>query len=105
VLPAGKELTEADYASWCGWHNDHGSLTSLVPAMYFNAEGKEVPAPDQQAGLYIRSRQGKIVKALMPGANTLGFQMGEAQQIHSGGYLMATPHCVMVRRLSIMHTC
>ena len=21
------------FSDWCGWHNDHGSLTSLVPAM------------------------------------------------------------------------
>jgi len=95
-LPSdGTPLTEADYASWCGWHNDHGSLTGLVPAMYFNAEGKEVGVPDKQAGLYIRSRQGTIVKASLPGVNSLGFQVGEAQQIHSGGFLMATPHCVM----------
>ena len=31
-----------DFSDWCGWHNDHGSLTGLVPAMYMNREGKEV---------------------------------------------------------------
>ena len=25
---------------WCGWHNDHGSLTGLTSAMYIDAEGK-----------------------------------------------------------------
>ena len=24
---------------WCGWHNDHGSLTGLTSAMYIDAEG------------------------------------------------------------------
>jgi len=91
----GGILTEADYASWCGWHNDHGSLTGLVPAMYFDEKNNEIPVPDKQAGLYIRSRQGAIVKAALPGANSLGFQVGESQQIHSGGFLVATPHCVM----------
>jgi len=90
---AAERTGEADFASWCGWHNDHGSLTGLVPAMYFDAEGKEVPCPDPQAGLYIRSRKGVVVKASFP-ADCLAFQMGEAGQIHSGGVLQATPHCV-----------
>ncbi len=25
---------------WCGWHNDHGSLTGLASAMYVDHEGK-----------------------------------------------------------------
>lgn len=25
---------------WCGWHNDHGSLTALTSAMYVDKEGK-----------------------------------------------------------------
>jgi isopenicillin N synthase-like dioxygenase len=80
--------------SWCGWHNDHGSLTGLCSAMYFNAEGKEVPNPDPVSGLYIRSRTGQTVKAVIP-ADCLAFQMGETEQIHSAGVLQATPHCVM----------
>jgi len=87
------ELVESDFASWCGWHNDHGSLTGLVPAMYFDRDGNEISCPDPAAGLYIRSRQGAIVKASFP-ADCLAFQMGETQQVHSGGFLQATPHCV-----------
>jgi len=79
-------------ANWCGWHNDHSSLTGLVPAMYFN-DGKEISCPDQDAGLYIRSRQGKIVKAKVP-SDCLAFQLGETSQVHSGGIFQATPHCV-----------
>ena len=25
---------------WCGWHNDHGSLTALTSAMYLDGAGK-----------------------------------------------------------------
>ncbi len=25
---------------WCGWHNDHGSLTALTSAMYTDENGK-----------------------------------------------------------------
>jgi hypothetical protein len=32
---------DTDFSDWCGWHNDHGSLTGLVPAIYMK-EGKLV---------------------------------------------------------------
>ena len=32
-----KGETEDD---WCGWHNDHGSLTALTSAMYIDENGK-----------------------------------------------------------------
>ena len=25
---------------WCGWHNDHGSLTALTSALYTNEHGE-----------------------------------------------------------------
>jgi len=82
-----------DFSSWCGWHNDHGSLTGLVPPMHFDEEGKEVPNPDPTSGLYIKSRSGAVVKAPIP-SDYLGFQIGETACIHSGGHLQATPHAV-----------
>ena len=84
--------SHTDFSSWCGWHNDHGSLTGLTPAMYLDEHGNEVRVHDD-SGLYIYSRQGHIVKALLP-ANHLAFQIGETAQIHSGGVLQATPHAV-----------
>ena len=84
---------ESEASSWCGWHLDHGSLTALTCAQYLDSSGREVPCPDADAGLYIRARDGRLVKAsFLP--HQLAFQMGEASQIHSGGLLMATPHCV-----------
>jgi isopenicillin N synthase-like dioxygenase len=83
------------FSDWCGWHNDHGSLTGLVPAMFVDAAGTEIPNPDPNAGLYIKSRSGELVRAVMPpGGSSLAFQIGETAQIHSGGLLQATPHAV-----------
>jgi len=83
--------------SWCGWHNDHGSLTGLVPAMYIDADGNAISNPDPNSGLYIRSRSGALIQAKFP-ADHLAFQIGETAQIHSGGVLQATPHCVLGAR-------
>jgi len=87
------ELSETAMSSWCGWHNDHGSLTGLVPAIYTDKHGNQVPCPDPNAGLYIRSRSGEMVRVSVP-ADYLAFQIGETAQIHSGGILQATPHAV-----------
>ena len=59
VPTAGSDAdTMAAVSNWCGWHNDHGSLTALCQAMYMDdaADGKDIPNPDADAGLYIRSR-------------------------------------------------
>lgn len=41
-----KKPNEFDFSSWCGWHNDHGSMTGLVPAIYISANGEETVCPD-----------------------------------------------------------
>lgn len=85
----------AEFSDWCGWHNDHGSLTGLVSAMYLDSRtGQPLAAsPDPTAGLYIRDRHGALHHAAFR-ADELAFQIGEAAQIHSGGVLQATPHAV-----------
>ena len=89
------ETTTEDnsFSSWCGWHNDHCSLTGLVPAMYIDSRGNEIDCPDTSAGLYITSRKGKVVHVNIP-TDCLAFQIGETAQIHTGGLLQATPHAV-----------
>jgi len=83
-----------DYNTWCGWHNDHGSLTGLVPGLYLDTHGNALPeCPDPDAGLYIKSRNGSIHQICLP-SDSLAFQVGETTQIHSGGLLQATPHAV-----------
>lgn len=61
--------------------------------MFFNAEGESIPCPDPKAGLYIRTRLGKTVRAVIP-PDCIAFQIGETAQVHTGGVLQATPHCV-----------
>jgi len=88
-----------DIDSWCGWHVDHSSLTGLTSAMYVRADDAnpsspvEIDSPDPESGLYIRIRSGDIRKVRIP-RDCLAFQTGEALQIASGDFLIATPHCV-----------
>mmetsp|Transcript_4737 Transcript_4737/g.10175 ORF Transcript_4737/g.10175 Transcript_4737/m.10175 type:complete len:416 (-) Transcript_4737:140-1387(-) len=86
-------IEDTHFSNWCGWHNDHGSLTGLVPALYLDNTGKIVNCPDPKAGLYCKSRNGELVQAKIP-ADALAFQVGETMQIHTGGWLQATPHAV-----------
>ena len=101
------------FSSWCGWHNDHGSLTGLASAMYLDADRNEVKNPDPESGLvisilavradifllglYIRNRRSELVKVTIP-QNHIAFQIGETAQIHSGGLLQVqlAVHCVMI---------
>jgi isopenicillin N synthase-like dioxygenase len=86
--------SKQDFSSWCGWHNDHGSLTGLTSALFLNESGEIVQAnTDPEAGLYARSRHSDLLKILIP-ENNIAFQIGETAQVHSGGYLQATPHAV-----------
>lgn len=79
-------------SSWCGWHNDHGSLTGLTCGM-FKRNGVEIPCPDISAGLYIKTRNDQIVKVVF-GEDELAYQIGETTEILSRGRLCSTPHCV-----------
>lgn len=81
------------FSSWCGWHNDHGSLTGLTSAMFLDEQGAEVICNDVSSGLYILNRKSNLIKIRIP-EDHLAFQIGETAQIHSGGILQATPHAV-----------
>jgi isopenicillin N synthase-like dioxygenase len=61
--------------------------------MFFDASGVQIPCPDPRAGLYIRTRQNQTLRVAIP-SDCTAFQIGETAQIHSGGALLATPHCV-----------
>jgi isopenicillin N synthase-like dioxygenase len=87
------DTTDTSVDNWCGWHNDHSSLTALTPALYFDHSGNQTIPQDTKGGLYIRARDGTTVRAIIP-SDCLAFQIGEAAQIMSGGSLQATPHCV-----------
>uniref|UniRef100_A0A0E0DUM3 Fe2OG dioxygenase domain-containing protein n=1 Tax=Oryza meridionalis TaxID=40149 RepID=A0A0E0DUM3_9ORYZ len=87
-----KQEEGGSVSSWCGWHTDHGSLTGLTCAL-FTKNSMEIPCPDSAAGLYIRTRDDKVVKVTFE-ENELAYQVGETTEILSRGRLCATPHCV-----------
>lgn len=92
-FPRGNNQTHDD---WCGWHNDHSSLTGLASASYLDKDGKELSGIKlERTGLYIQTRKGETVKAIF-GPEDIAYQLGETLQIHSGGVLDATPHSVKV---------
>lgn len=91
---AGSQASVDD--SWCGLHNDHGSLTALTKAIFFNQNGEQVQCPDPNAGLYIIV-DGQPVHVQIPDDH-IAYQVGEATQVLSGGVLRATPHFVQAAR-------
>ena len=56
--------------------NSQGAYASggLVPGLYLDAAGEQVPCPDTQSGLYIRSRTGEQVRVSIP-ADHCAFQI------------------------------
>ena len=40
-----------NFSSWCGWHNDHSSLTGLVSAQFMDRDGRIVENGDPHAGI------------------------------------------------------
>jgi isopenicillin N synthase-like dioxygenase len=78
-------------ANWCGWHYDHGMLTSLISPIYFDSNKNIIEA---HSSLLIRDRNNIMQKINLPD-DCIAFQVGEALQIISGGLLKATPHAVL----------
>ncbi|BBM97018.1 hypothetical protein MPTK1_1g02370 [Marchantia polymorpha subsp. ruderalis] len=91
-VECGHEQNNAEAPVWCGWHTDFGSLTGLTAAMY-TKDGVEVPCPDPEAGLYIKTNPGRVVKAVFD-EDSLAYQIGETTEWVSGGLFHATPHSV-----------
>ncbi|KAJ6119314.1 hypothetical protein N7523_003594 [Penicillium sp. IBT 18751x] len=102
------EGKNSDDDDWCATHVDHGCLTGLTSAMFLDEEASlpipdpsspdfvltELPqSPDPEAGLYISSRTGDIVKVNIP-KDCLAFQTGEALQLITRGKFRAVPHFV-----------
>lgn len=79
-------------SSWCGWHTDFGFLAGLTCAL-FTRQSQEVACPDAGTGLYIRTRDNHVVKVAFED-DKLIYQIGEAAEILSRGFLCATPHSV-----------
>lgn len=87
-------ISEADDVDeWCGWHNDNSTITGLVPAMWLDEESGSPASAPAGVGLFVEGRNGEQVAVKAP-KDCLGFQIGEASQILSGGVVHATPHMV-----------
>ncbi|KAL3699582.1 hypothetical protein R1sor_017604 [Riccia sorocarpa] len=95
---SGSEHSNGTEPQWCGWHCDFGSLTGLTAGMY-TKDGVEVTCPDSDAGLYIKTNKGRIVRAVYD-ENCLAFQVGETTEVLSEGIFHATPHCVQTPKRS-----
>jgi len=44
------QLMMHDFSIWCGWHNDHGSFTELISAMFVYSKGNIIENTDANAG-------------------------------------------------------
>ena len=66
----------------------------MTSAMYMDENGKEVQIKSNDGGLYAKNRFAEMARIPIP-PNMLAFQLGEVTQIITGGYLEATPHCVV----------
>jgi len=97
-FPRSEEDINNPSGDWCGWHNDHCTLTGLTSAIFFDEEGNQIKNPDPNSGLFIKTRSGVLKRVLIP-ADHLAFQIGETSQIHSGGKLVATPHAVIAPKV------
>lgn len=81
------------------WHNDISSLTGVVGAMYIDSDGKEIDSPDGDHGIYVKTRgeggdnRERVIHIPLP-SEYMYYRIGETMQIHSGGALQSTPHCV-----------
>jgi isopenicillin N synthase-like dioxygenase len=93
-----EEATKTKEDSWIAWHNDSGFFTALAGDMYVqHSTGQPITGSmnlsDPNAGLYVESRSGRVLKATVPD-DCVAVQIGECTQIVTGGAVRATPHCV-----------
>ena len=118
-----ERTASAEDDDWCATHKDHGCLTGLTSAMFideptnrpisqptptppyghfepkYEANGHLATLPelstppDPEAGLYIHSREGDVVKVNIP-KDCLAFQTGEALEVITKGQFKAVPHYV-----------
>ncbi|EMG49284.1 hypothetical protein SBY92_000676 [Candida maltosa Xu316] len=81
-----QETTDDD--DWCGEHVDHSCLTGLTSALYSDSQND-----GDDGGLFIKSRNGEIVKVDIP-PDCLAFQSGSTLEEVSKGGFKAVPHYV-----------
>lgn len=97
--PESLSSSPVENSLWCGFHNDHGTLTGLVAGQFYDETAASVlkSSPDPSAGLFVApgGADNQPTRAGFP-ADSIAFQTGEVAQILSGGILCATPHAVQM---------
>ena len=84
---------------WGEEHTDFNLLTLLPGGRFLDPDGKRGPRPDDQSGLYLRTRptaehpRGQMVRGLPP-EGCLVAQVGQQLEILTGGAFLATPHVI-----------
>lgn len=82
---------------WGEEHTDFNLLTLLPGGQFYSPEGEPSARPDDQSGLYLRTRatpefpQGRRVRGAVP-EGCLVAQVGQQLEILTGGRFLATPH-------------
>jgi len=92
LIYRGKEGTFVDNPFWCGAHFDHGLFTTLLPSFYF-LNGEEIEEPEE-AGLYVRVRNGEEFQKVAADPGVLMFQAAEFGQLATDDAVRATEHWV-----------
>ena len=97
-LPLSKAQADADIL-WGEEHTDFNLLTLLPGGRFFAPNGEKCGRPDDDCGLYLRTRQtpehpqGRMVRGSTP-AGCIVAQVGQQLEILTGGTFQATPHIV-----------
>jgi len=97
-LPLGPEQVGTGIL-WGEEHTDFNLLTLLPGGRFFDPEGRRAPRPDEQCGLYLRTRptaehpRGRMVQGVAP-EGCLVAQVGQQLEILTGGTFLATPHVI-----------
>jgi isopenicillin N synthase-like dioxygenase len=95
-------LTEDQLGTGILWgeeHTDFNLLTLLPGGRFLDPQGQRCPRPDDQSGLYLRTRasaehpHGQMVRGLAPDG-CLVAQVGQELEILTGGRFLATPHVI-----------
>ena len=97
-VPLSEEQVGTDIL-WGEEHTDFNALTILPGGRFINPEGEYDAKPDEDAGLYLRTRpteehpQGRKVQGSTP-EGCIVAQVGQQLEVMTGGTFLATPHVI-----------
>jgi len=101
-LPLTPEQVETGVL-WGEEHTDFNLLTLLPGGRFLDPEMKYSPKPDDESGLYLRTRpseenpRGEMLQGKAP-AGCIVAQVGQQLEILTGGRFLATPHVIKAPR-------